>query len=129
MTAILVDDCLTFFQKIFVDGHTLSQLHAMIGPRRSFRLQIETNLVSSYKCGFGWTIRMEPHCIETIFLTFRKDAFPGFYIGGRITRFRKTAVANSASYLHHFVIEQDISSFNAYLSHTEGDWNGVTVIA
>ena len=128
MAAILVDDSLTFFQKIFVDGHALSQFYTMIGPRRSFGLQIKTNLVGSYKCGFGWTIWMEPHCIEAIFLALRKDAFPRFYIGRRITSFRKAAVADSASYLHHFVIEQDVSSFNAYLSHTESDRNGVTMI-
>ena len=72
---------------------------------------------------------MEPHCVETILLALCKDAFPRFHIGWRITSFRKAAVADSATHFHHFVIEHDISPFDAYLSHTEGDRNGVTVIA
>ena len=74
--AVGVEDGAALIGKVLVDGHSVAELHAMVGPRRAFGLKVETESVGSHESSFGWAVAVETHMVETEVLARAEDSFP-----------------------------------------------------
>ena len=129
MVAVGVDDALRLLEEIFVDDLTATQTNAMIRPRRSLGLQVETHLVCSSKGGFGRTIAVEAHVVQSILATLLKDAQPRSLIGGRITRLGEATVLHRSTHPDGFSIEVELTALYADVtdSETQRKWSAVII--
>ena len=97
----------------------------MIWPRRTFWLQIESQLVCRLEGSFWWTIRMETHVIKTIFLAFPEYVQPRFYVGWWITRLWKATIFYRSAHPDRISVEIELSSLNGNIAHSEGSLNRI----
>ena len=129
MMAIGIDDAAGLLEKVFVDDLTATQLHAMIGPRRSFGLQVEAHLVGSGKGGFGRAVAVEAHMVEPILTTLLEDSEPRRLIGGRIARLGEAAVLYRATQPDGFAVQVELRSADADVAHAEAQRERPAVVA
>ena len=129
MMAIGIDDAAGLLEEVFVDDLTATQLHAMIGPRRSLGLQVEAHLVGSGEGGFGRAIAVEAHVVESVLATLLEDAQPRRLVGGRIARFGEAAVLHRATQPDGFAVQVELRSADADVAHAEAQRERLAVVA
>ena len=127
MIAVSLNHTLCLVHEILVDRHSTTKPNAMIRPRRSFWLKIETETVSHAESSLWRAIGMESHGVQAIFLALTENPFPRSLIGWRIASFRKTAVTNSSTDVYRFSVENDIHTFCLYLPHSEGCTDRISI--
>ena len=120
MVAVGVDDALRLLEEIFVDDLSTTQTNTVIRPRRSLGLQVETHLVCSGKGGFGRTIAVEAHVVQSVLATFLKDAQPRSLIGGRIARLGEATVLHRSTHPDGLAIEIELAPLYADVADAEG---------
>ena len=127
MVAVGVDDALRLLEEVFVDDLSATQANAMIGPRRTFGLQIEAYLVCCGKGSLWRTIAMEAHVVQSILTTLLKDAQPRSLIGGRITRLREATVLHRSTHPDGLAVEIELTPLDADVadSETQREWSAV----
>ena len=116
---VLIDDTLRLLQQVLVNRLTTAQLHTMIRPRRTFRLQVHTHTVGSSKSRLGGTVAMEAHMVEAILLALLEDTHPLVLIGWGETCLWKTAVLHRATQKERTVIDIELTSLSLYLAQAE----------
>ena len=92
MIAVGVDDALRLVEQILVDIHAATQLDAMIGPRRTFRLQVDAQLVGRLEGSLWRAIAVETHHVEPVLLALTQDAQPLVNVRRGIARIGEEAV-------------------------------------
>ena len=125
MVAVLAYHALCLFKQITVDGHASTEFYAMVGPRRSFGLKIQSELVGCTKGSFGRAIGMETYMVYAIFLALCEYPRPRSFVGGRIASKREAAVVHSASQPYRLAVEVKLSSAEGYLPHSKCRGHGV----
>ena len=121
-----VDNTFRLLQQILVNLLSATQSDAMIGPRRTLRLQIEAHLIGSSKGRLGWTIAVESHVVQAIGLTLPEDLQPRLLIHRGITRLGEATVLYRSAQPDGSVVDIDLSSLHADIPHTEG---GLVIVA
>ena len=125
---IAVEDGTALVGEVFVDGHSVAELHAVVGPRRSFGLKVEAQAVGSDEGGLGRAVAVEAHVVEAKVLANTENAFPGGGVGGREACLGETAVLHGAAQVDGTAVEKDVPAPHGDLSETKGDAYGLAVI-
>ena len=90
----------------------------MIRPRRALRLQIDTHTVGSSKGSLWWTIAMEAHMVQPIFLAFLEQIQPFLLISRRKARLRKATVLHGATQEQGTLVNKHLAISDADLPET-----------
>ena len=129
--AVFIDDALRLLQQVLVDGLSATQAHSVVGPRRSFGLQVEAQLVGSLEGGVGRTVAVEAHVVQTVVLALLENLQPLFLVGGRIARLGEAAVLHGATQeqrpavnLHLPSLDADVAQANSGLIDIFASLNG-----
>ena len=128
MVAIGIKDGAPLVHEVFVDGLAVAELHTVVGPRRSFGLQVDAEAVGSHEGSLGRAIAVEADVVETVLLTFPEQTHPRGGVGGRIARLREAAVLHGATQMNGVAVEEDITFLHLHLAETEGDADGHPVV-
>ena len=115
-----IDDALRLFQQVFIDLLSPTQLHPMVWPRGTLRLQVDAHLVGSSESSLWRTIGMEAHVVQTVLLHLREDADPRGFVGRRISRLRETAVLHRAAQEGGTIVDIQLSAHRPHLTDAEG---------
>ena len=117
---ISIHDSLRLLQQILVDLLSLSELHTVIRPRGSLRLEINAELVGCCKGGLRRTVGMEAHMIQTVFLHLGQDTHPRLLVGRRITCLGEAAVLHCSAKPHRTVVHIQLAPLYTDCPHAEG---------
>ena len=116
---VFVDDAPRLFSQVFVNLHAPTQLHAVIGPRGAFRLQVNAHLVGSGKGCLGRTIAVEAHVVQAVLLDLAEDFHPRILVCGWITRLWETAVLHRTAQEERTSVDIQLASFNTDFAQSE----------
>src|SRR6516162_11821562 len=121
MIAVCFENSLSFTVEPFIDRFAISKGCGGVGPRCDFYLVIEPQFVGCDKCRLGWTPGMEADQIEPMLLRDPNDSAPRFDVRGRMTRFWKDAAFEGSANKCLAIINEELRSLSADLSHAKRD--------
>ena len=110
----LINNTPRLFEQVFINLHTLTQLHAVIRPRGAFWLQVDTHLVGSSKGSLRRAIAMKAHVVQSVLLDFAEDFNPRGLVRRRVARLGEAAVLDRST-------KKELPSVNIYLPATDAD--------
>ena len=127
MVAVLVNDAFRLLQQVLVNLLAAAKLHTVVGPRRTFGLQVDAHTVGSTEGSLGRTVAVEAHVVQTVLLALTEDAQPLRLVGGRIARQREAAVLHRAAQMERTAVDIELASLDRDVAHAEG--RGIFVVA
>src|ERR1700761_7428685 len=100
----------------------------MIGPGRTFGLQIESHPVGCFECCFGRAIGMEPHMVESKAAGDAKEPFPACFVYGCVAGEREFAVLDGAAEMDRVAVDSEVGALGFEFAHAEFDGAGRAII-
>ena len=97
MISISFHHPLGLFHQVGIYHLSCPKSYPMIGPRGTFRLQIESQLIRCHESRFRGAVGMKTHVVESISFTLAKDALPTLHVHRWITSQREVAVFHCAA--------------------------------
>ena len=119
MMPIGIENALRLVQQILVYLLSATQLHAMVWPRRSFGLQIDTHLIGSTEGSIRGTIAVETDMVDAILLTLAENTQPLSLVGRGITRFWEEAVLHRATQEQRIAVDIELAPLDGDVAQTE----------
>ena len=123
MVAVGIDNALRLFQEIFINLLPFAKLHAVIGPRGSFGLQIHAHLIGCSESGLRRTIAMKTYMVKSVLLALAEYAQPLGLGGRRKASFWETAVLYGSAQIEFTTVDKHLRPLNLNLAKAEAYGN------
>ena len=121
-------DALCLLHEERVDVLSVSQLHAVVRPAGSLRLDVESRHVGCEERSLWRAVGVEPHVVESISFACLEHVHPLIHAHRRIACEGEVAVLHGSAQLGLPSVDEEHPSFDFKLAHSEHRLEGIALL-